>query len=725
MKNYLFLKISIRKRLPLLMCGLLLVSTVTFGWMSYVGVKNAALKVGQERLVALIEQLSSLFPTSTRLFITSTSKVAGELAVKKFLLSNGRDSAAEVSKALLKLRGDTTFIQVDLLNAQRQTVLSSKNEGIDIKVPIDSILSPTSPLMPDSGKVGKIYTYQNSIYYPVIVTVTDNMPGVPKSNHIIGYIVRLRSMKATPQALEQLSKLMGTGAKLYIGNDDNTSWTDMISIISAPPISKQITDDLITYSLANKEPVLAAIRHISNTPWLLSVELSQQKILEAARRFLLWIIISAIALLVLGSAVVWLMSNSITEPLKNLTDAASAIASGNYSTLVQDNRYDEIGKLSHAFNVMVMQLKNSQLALEKNVKEYKLLFEKNPMPIWIISKSTSEIMEANEAAISQYGYSHDEFLKLNINDLTRGSDIERYRMIVSDERGENTHSSISLHKKKDGTIMMVDVIADDLIYKNIPAKLILGNDVTEKLKAEEKLNKNAEELKNSNSELERFAYVASHDLQEPLRMVSSFLHLLEDELEGKLNETSKEYIRFAVDGALRMKVLVNDLLQYSRIGNNKEAFVATDLNEVMKYVTHVLEEEIEKNHAVLTVKPLPVIKANKTLMSQLMVNLVTNALKYHNNRPPEIEIGCTDERDEWLFYVKDNGIGIEPRYFDKIFIIFQRLHNKDEFSGTGIGLAICKKVLDVHQGKIWVESEEHVGSTFYFSIPKHLNDTGN
>ena len=145
----------------------------------------------------------------------------------------------------------------------------------------------------------------------------------------------------------------------------------------------------------------------------------------------------------------------------------------------------------------------------------------------------------------------------------------------------------------------------------------------------------------------------------------------------------------------------------------------------MKYVTHVLDEDIEKNKALVTVRPLPVIKGNKTLMSQLMVNLVSNALKYRNITTPEIEIGYKDEPDDWVFYVKDNGIGINPKYFDKIFIIFQRLHNKDEFSGTGIGLAICKKVLDVHQGKIWVESEEHIGSTFYFSIPKHLNDTGN
>ncbi len=244
---------------------------------------------------------------------------------------------------------------------------------------------------------------------------------------------------------------------------------------------------------------------------------------------------------------------------------------------------------------------------------------------------------------------------------------------------------------------------------------ILGNAVVD-MKAS--LQKNTAELTASNTELERFAYVASHDLQEPLRMVSSFLNLLEEEFAEDLNETAREYIHFAVDGARRMKILVNDLLQYSRVGANKEEFTATDLNETMDYVTRVLDEDIKKNQAVITVKILPVITANKTLISQLFMNLVSNALKYHSDKEPEIEIGYNEEQDKYILYVKDNGIGINPRFFDKIFIIFQRLHNKEEYSGTGIGLAICKKIAEAHKGKIWVESGVGKGSTFYFSIPK-------
>jgi PAS domain S-box-containing protein len=243
-------------------------------------------------------------------------------------------------------------------------------------------------------------------------------------------------------------------------------------------------------------------------------------------------------------------------------------------------------------------------------------------------------------------------------------------------------------------------------------------DITGRKRAEEDLHRYTAELKASNTELERFAYIASHDLQEPLRMVSSFLSLLEEDLEGKLNETQKEYIYFAVDGAERMKSLIQALLQYSRVGSNKEEFTPTDLDESSRYVSMVLEEEIRKNKATLQWDPLPTLPVQKTLINQLFLNLVGNALKYRSARDPLIRVEVREDKENYIFSVTDNGLGIDPRFFEKIFVIFQRLHNKSEYSGTGIGLAICKKIVDLHHGRIWVESEPGKGSSFYFSIPK-------
>jgi len=246
----------------------------------------------------------------------------------------------------------------------------------------------------------------------------------------------------------------------------------------------------------------------------------------------------------------------------------------------------------------------------------------------------------------------------------------------------------------------------------------ISRDITELRKSQDELKKYSSELKTSNTDLEHFAYIASHDLQEPLRMVSSFLKLLEKKLDGQLNETTRQYMHFATDGANRMKILIDDLLQYSRVGNNKEAFAETDLNEVLRYIVWVLKETVDKVGAVITVRPMPVIKANKILMNELFLNLLNNALKYKGNRQPLIEVGCSETAGYYTFYVKDNGIGINAAYYKRIFVIFQRLHAKDEYSGTGIGLALCKKIVETHHGTIWVESEEGSGSTFYFSIPK-------
>jgi PAS domain S-box-containing protein len=260
--------------------------------------------------------------------------------------------------------------------------------------------------------------------------------------------------------------------------------------------------------------------------------------------------------------------------------------------------------------------------------------------------------------------------------------------------------------------------------------LILSIDINDRKKSakeiervNKKLEKKAAELEASNNELERFAFIASHDLKEPLRMITSFLNLLEKRTGGQLDDTTRKFIFFAIDGAERMRNLVQDLLEYSRVGVNKEDFVKTDINDVMQYIERVLEINLEKANATLIVEPMPTITVNKTLIGLLFLNLINNGIKYHGSQPPEIKVGYTENVDETIFYVQDKGIGINTRFFDKIFVIFQRLHTKEQFEGTGLGLAICKKITDIHKGKIWVESVIGKGSTFYFSIPKHKPET--
>lgn len=236
----------------------------------------------------------------------------------------------------------------------------------------------------------------------------------------------------------------------------------------------------------------------------------------------------------------------------------------------------------------------------------------------------------------------------------------------------------------------------------------------------ESLAKRAEELVASNTELEKFAYVASHDLQEPLRMVTGFLQLIEKKYKGQIDETASRYIHFAVDGAERMKHLINDLLQYSRAGTAVLENQPVAMNDVLKDVLLIFQHDFDTAGVTIVTGKLPVIDAGRSAMTQLLQNLVGNALKYRQANEPFIKVSAEELDSAWAFTVADNGIGIEEKFLEKIFVVFQRLHNKDEYSGTGIGLAICKKIVERYQGKIWVESSVGKGSKFIFTIPKKI-----
>lgn len=242
-------------------------------------------------------------------------------------------------------------------------------------------------------------------------------------------------------------------------------------------------------------------------------------------------------------------------------------------------------------------------------------------------------------------------------------------------------------------------------------------DITERKMTEDLIKRQAQELARSNAELQKFAYVASHDLQEPLRTISSFTQLLARRYKDKLDSDADEFISFIVDGAKRMQRLINDLLAYSRVGTMGKAFETADFEALLGNVLANLNEAISEGNAIVSHDPLPTIIADPTQMEQLFQNLISNAIKFRGEEPPKVHISAEKMESEWLFSVRDNGIGIAPDYFDRIFIIFQRLHGKDDYSGTGIGLAVCKKIVERHGGRIWVESEKGKGSTFYFTIP--------
>lgn len=246
---------------------------------------------------------------------------------------------------------------------------------------------------------------------------------------------------------------------------------------------------------------------------------------------------------------------------------------------------------------------------------------------------------------------------------------------------------------------------------------ILNVEIGDYEKAEIKLENIIERYKISNKELEQFAYVSSHDLKEPLRMISSFLQLLQNRYSADLDEDANEFIDFAVEGAKRLDLMISDLLEYSRIGNEEKEFDYLNGEEILETVLRSLKPLIDDNNAIITHDTLPVFYANKHMMDQLFQNIIGNAIKYHGTEKPMIHVSSKEINDEFVFSVKDNGIGMETKHLERIFTIFQRLNSREDYDGTGIGLAISEKIIQKHNGKIWAESEPGKGTTFYFTIP--------
>jgi len=234
----------------------------------------------------------------------------------------------------------------------------------------------------------------------------------------------------------------------------------------------------------------------------------------------------------------------------------------------------------------------------------------------------------------------------------------------------------------------------------------------------QELSKKAEELAHSNAELQHFLYVGSHDLQEPLRMVASYVQLLARRYKGKLDADADEFIAFAVDGATRMKALINALLAYSRVETKGKEFESTDCEAILDSTLSTLQAAIEESQAVVSRDPLPTVMADPTQLDQLFQNLIGNGIKFRGVEPPRIHVSSERNGKEWIFSVRDHGIGIDPQYADRIFVMFQRLHTKGEYPGTGIGLAVCKKIVERHGGRIWVESQPGQGAIFYFTVPQ-------
>jgi PAS domain S-box-containing protein len=372
-------------------------------------------------------------------------------------------------------------------------------------------------------------------------------------------------------------------------------------------------------------------------------------------------------------------------------------------------------------DISVRKTAEKHLALMEG--RYRGLLEAAPDAMVVVNQG-GEIVLLNLQAEKQFGYRRDELVGQKVKNIIPEGFAERLiadgTRTTAEVLAQQIGTGIDVYgRRKDGSDFPIEIMLSPLESAKGILVTATIRDITQRKKSEEYLVRTVGELKRSNDELQQFAYVASHDLQEPLRIVASYTQLLAKRYKGRLDSDADEFIGYAVDGSNRMQSLIQDLLAYSRAGANGKALREISSEQALNEALTNLRGSIEESGAVVTHDSLPVFMMDLTQLTQVFQNLVGNAIKYRSAEPPRVHISAAKNGgNEWIFSVRDNGMGIDPQYFERIFVLFQRLHRREEFKGTGIGLAMCKKILERLGGRIWLESKPKEGSTFFFALPE-------
>ncbi len=423
----------------------------------------------------------------------------------------------------------------------------------------------------------------------------------------------------------------------------------------------------------------------------------------------------------------WGISNRmILGPLKRLVDATRHLAEGHLNLRIGPiAKSGELAELSYAFDRMAASLEQRALALERSRKRLADILAIAHEPI-ISLDDQFRIRFFNPAAQKIFLYSAEAIIGEPLLKLF----CEEHQIHLND-RLKDFASSPDMSFSYDGDLTCAKANRDTFMVELSLSKLNIGNeilytlilrDVTERKNAALAKARWSAELERSNADLEHFAYNVSHDLQEPLRMLASYTRLVQQEYGTLIDKRGNEFLGFAIDGADRLQKMIRDLLTYARVGRPGIQLTHVDCNKILKEICQDLSGLIGANQATVDVEQLPLVMGNEIELRQIFQNLIVNALKFRGEETPHIHIGCGATEDSWQFFVKDNGIGIEPRFKERIFGLFQRLHTQEAYEGTGIGLALCRKIIDNLGGKIWVDSTVGQGSTFYVVLPMERVD---
>jgi signal transduction histidine kinase len=575
-----------------LIFGLILTISAAYTWASYRSVRLSALTAARDRLGSVTDQLVGLLQGSTKQLLDSLHASKTNEAVRRYFSAPTATTKAAASAALATTGPQRAqVVSTELWNAQRERLLTVSKDSSRLA----SGLNPENVRWagPDSGAVGRLQAIGDSLVYPVAEQVTDH-------GRVQGWVVQWRRVTTSARGREQTVRLIGSNAGLYIGNDLGDVWTDLLHVTPKPPVDVRHAQGFLEYDRPGIGTVLARARPIAGTAWVVLVEFPYATVLAPVRLFLRRLGLFMAVLMLIGLGLAWIVGRSIASPLRQLTAATASIAAGDYSRPVSVDRRDELGSLAASFNSMLARVRDSQHALEEQVRN-----------------RTAELEERND-------------------------------------------------------------------------------------------------------ELEGFGYSISHDLRAPLRAMQGFSQALLEDASDRLDAGGREYAERIVAGAQRMDQLIQDLLAYSRVSRADLRLIPVPLAPIARTVVTEMGESLRAREAVVRVEdPLPVVLGHPATLSQVLTNLLGNALKFvPAERTPQLRVRAETDTDRTRIWVEDNGIGIAAEHRDRIFRVFERLHGGDDYPGTGIGLAIVRKAVERMGGQVGVESTPGQGSRFWVELQR-------
>jgi two-component system cell cycle sensor histidine kinase/response regulator CckA len=726
---------SIRWRLPVAIGALVYIAMGGMAIFAFLEVRTAVTEVAATRLVQVTHQLQELLEAGVQQRYTTLDAVAKDTAIRNYLLSP-RDSLSRAGIARLRAHL-TTNAQVRSVELWDTAGTRLVTEGVALPpLAVNGARALMAEATSDSG--GSTSPYQavgDSVQFTIVVPVR-------RGDRVMAFVADRRRLTGTVQAARQLSELVGSGARLLVGNRAGDVWTDLTRAVDGPPNRVIADSSVVRYAQGSSEEVLAKFVPVRGTPWVVGVEFRAAPIVAPAMTFL-WRALAAVLVLGLGATGVGILySRSITRPLQQVTDAAGALAAGREVTRVPLERRDEIGRLAASFSTMAEEIARGHERLAAALEQYQLLFDKNPMPMWVYDRETLAFLQVNEAAVKHYGYSADEFRAMTLKDIRPPDEVGRLEDVMRAAPDPNTKRGVWKHRRKDGTFIDVEITRTNIMLQGRSVSFALANDITERSAAERALASTNEALRKSQEQLlhsqkmealGRLAGGIAHDFNNITTAILGFAEFLSGALET--NDPRREDAQEIQRAGLRAAELTKQLLAFSR---QQVIEVRTlQLNEVVKHTERLLQRLLGEDIDLVTIlaPDLGWVESDPGQVEQALVNLAVNARHaMPGGGKLTIETGSVVLDEHYaalhsdarpgphiMLAVSDSGSGMTPEVASRVFEPF--FTTKPRGQGTGLGLATVYGIVRQSGGHVAVYSELGRGTVFKLYFPEVKTDS--